>query len=91
MKRTYQPHNRKRVNKHGFRGRISTAGGRAVLRRRRAKRRKFLTVSDQILYKGDSSHGRRIKNTVSIRKYNKMNKVLNGNKLNSTTCRKTGM
>lgn len=39
MKRTYQPHNTRRVRTHGFRARMATSGGRKVINNRRRKGR----------------------------------------------------
>lgn len=55
MKRTYQPKNLKRIRKFGFRARNKDVSGKKVLKRRIAKGRKTLTVTEEYKLKRKKS------------------------------------
>jgi len=48
MKRTFQPNKRRYAKKHGFLTRMATPNGQNVIKRRRLKKRKKLSVSKKV-------------------------------------------
>ena len=67
MKRTYQPSRKKRSRTHGFRSKMKTKGGRKLLKRRRARGRKNLTVSSTVKRKRKYSDLNEKQNCCSIK------------------------
>ncbi|MBN1331552.1 50S ribosomal protein L34 [Candidatus Dojkabacteria bacterium] len=47
-KRTFQPKKKRRIRRLGFLKRMTSNGGRNILKRKRAKGRKSLSASDEV-------------------------------------------
>jgi len=59
VKRTYQPKKLSRIRKMGFRERMKSRTGQDILKRRRQKGRKILSVSDEMRIKGKAPRAKK--------------------------------